>query len=174
MHDWVCDVFILFVDRLIYVCTHIGSHMLTPSPTHSPTSSLPHLSIHAYIYFARLPRSQYATDAQLENCLVDRPPSTFNSSLFRPDFVAAYASAAAAHSDPQAILAAIPRGCKEVQPFFTNLVALNGVQIVTAIVMLFALAASIALSMCRFQGYTVEGFLPDDGEGSVGSHYEML
>ncbi len=117
---------------------------------------------------------QDATKAQLDNCLADFPPSSFNSSLFRPDFVAAYARAAAAHVDPKAILNAIPQGCKEVQPFFTNLLVLNGVQILTVIVMVFALIASIALSMCRFPGYTVEGFLPDDGEGSVGSHYELL
>jgi hypothetical protein len=117
---------------------------------------------------------QYATDAQLENCLADSPPSSLNSSDFRPDFVAAYNRAAAGHTDSLAILNDIPRGCKEVQPFFVNLIVLNAVQIITVIVMVFALAASVALSMCRFQGYTVEGFLADDGEGSVGSHYEML
>jgi hypothetical protein len=118
---------------------------------------------------------QDATDAHFDNCLVDFPPSAFNSSLFRPDFVAAYARAAAAHiGSPDAILDAIPRGCKEVQPFFVNLIMLNIVQIVTAVVMVLALVTAMTLSMCKFQGYTVEGFLTEDEDPNSSSQYIML
>jgi hypothetical protein len=106
--------------------------------------------------------------------LVDFPPSAFNSSLFRPDFVAAYARAAATHTNPSAILDAIPFGCKEVQPFFVNLIVLNIVQIVTAIVMVLALVTAMTLSMCKFQGHTVEGFLTEDEDPNSSSQYFML
>jgi hypothetical protein len=139
-----------------------------------------HLIFLIYLSFfasfaVRLLFCQDATDAQLDNCLVDFPPSAFNSSLFRPDFVAAYARAAAAHiGSPDAILDAIPRGCKEVQPFFVNLIMLNIVQIVTAVVMVLALVTAMTLSMCKFQGYTVEGFLTEDEDPNSSSQYFML
>jgi hypothetical protein len=118
---------------------------------------------------------QNATDDQLDECLVDSPPSSFDSSLFRPDFVAAYDRAVAAHvGSPDDILNAIPRGCKEVQPFFRNLIVLDIVQIITAIVMVLALATAMTLSMCKFQGYTVEGFLTEDEDPTSSSQYIML
>jgi hypothetical protein len=122
-----------------------------------------------------LAHCQNATDAQLENCLADSPPSSFDSSLFRPDFVAAYERAAAAHvGSPADILNTIPHGCKEVQPFFRNLIVLDIVQIITAIVMVLALATAMTLSMCKFQGYTVEGFLTEDEDPNSSSQYMML